>query len=162
MNRNDAIWLAGYLEGEGSFVFNHKSSSVEVTSTDLDVVERASLLMASSTPKIKPTKGGIKTAYRTVATGERALRVMHTVFPYMGYRRSLAILSVVFRCAIRPGLRRGETHPRAKLTTEQVKEIKRRCAEGEMQLTLANEHGLSPSTISMIVMGKNWAHIKTP
>lgn len=41
-----------------------------------------------------------------------------------------------------------------KLTQDQVDAIRRRCARGEMQKTVAAELGVNPSTISDIVLWK--------
>jgi hypothetical protein len=46
-----------------------------------------------------------------------------------------------------------------KLTEEQVREIKRRIADGESMSGIAREHGVSPSLISNIHRGKAWTHL---
>jgi hypothetical protein len=50
----------------------------------------------------------------------------------------------------------GERHSQAKLTWEQVGEIRRRCASGSAQRSLAFEYGVSPSTIHRIVHNELW------
>lgn len=45
----------------------------------------------------------------------------------------------------------GADHVNAKLTAEQVQEIRRRYAAGEMQVPLAKEFGVAQRTISLIV-----------
>lgn len=51
----------------------------------------------------------------------------------------------------------GESNPQARLTANQVREIRERYASGNaMQLALANEYGVSRPLISMIVTGKIW------
>ena len=49
---------------------------------------------------------------------------------------------------------RGERHPSAKITDEQVREIRRRRAGGELQRVLAAEFGVSRKLISQIALGK--------
>lgn len=56
-------------------------------------------------------------------------------------------------------LARGERHGNAKLTTEDVREIRRRVASGEMQKTLCLEFGLSKAEVSNIVNRKLWPHV---
>ncbi len=52
---------------------------------------------------------------------------------------------------------RGEEHGRAKLTWEQVQEIRKLYAEGKMsQRELAKKFGVSQTTIFRICHGKNW------
>lgn len=54
---------------------------------------------------------------------------------------------------------KGSAHTQAKLTEEQVAEIRKRCSEGEPQKRLAAEFGVSDSNISFIINGKSWSHI---
>lgn len=58
------------------------------------------------------------------------------------------------RGRLRP--RRGETNPRAKLTREQVLEIR---ASSEMGTELARRFGLSKSTVCQIRKGLRWKHL---
>jgi hypothetical protein len=51
--------------------------------------------------------------------------------------------------------KRGETQWRAKLTTEKVREIRKRYVRGNGQ-HLANEFGISFQSISKIVLGIAW------
>lgn len=53
--------------------------------------------------------------------------------------------------------RRGERNPNAKLTAENVKEIKRRINEGERDYRgLAEEFGVASKTIRKIKNGYSW------
>jgi predicted XRE-type DNA-binding protein len=56
------------------------------------------------------------------------------------------------------GFERGEGHKMAKLTEEQVAEIRRLYAAGEMQAQIAARFGISRPSISSIINGKHWAH----
>lgn len=52
---------------------------------------------------------------------------------------------------------RGEAHKMAKLTAEQVRQIRRRYAEGEHnRKALGDEYGVSPYTVWSIVRGHTW------
>jgi hypothetical protein len=54
----------------------------------------------------------------------------------------------------------GEANPGAKLTTEQVMEIRRAYASGEAnQRQLGDRYGVSQVKISQIILRKSWAHI---
>jgi len=57
--------------------------------------------------------------------------------------------------------RRGERHPRAKLTAEQVLDLRLAWARGEPQTSIARRLNVSQSTISRIVRGKRWTHLKS-
>jgi hypothetical protein len=54
---------------------------------------------------------------------------------------------------------KGERAPFAKLTADQVREIRLRVDAGEMQTSLAKDFGVSKSAINLIIKRKSWAHI---
>lgn len=56
--------------------------------------------------------------------------------------------------------RRGEKSANAKLTNEQVAEIKAKIREGGRTSILAAEYGVAPQTISGIKRGDKWTHIE--
>lgn len=57
---------------------------------------------------------------------------------------------------------KGEFNGRAKLTNEQVVEIRERYANGEYQEKLAAAYNVGQTTISEIVIGKKWVHVGGP
>lgn len=100
MNDLDLVWLAGLLEGEGYFGITtrgngSRSPVVEVKMTDLDVVERAGLLMGARSVTIKQMPEGQKTQYRARVTGKLALDLMIAALPHMGDRRTNRITEIV-------------------------------------------------------------------
>lgn len=58
-----------------------------------------------------------------------------------------------------PNLRRGESHPRAKLNPERVLEIVRRRRAGEPAEIIAADYRISPATIYQIMRGLIWQHV---
>jgi len=56
--------------------------------------------------------------------------------------------------------RKGELHPRARLTEDDVRTIRARAAAGETQRPLAREYGVDQATISNIVTRKSWKHVQ--
>lgn len=63
------------------------------------------------------------------------------------------------RSGQRPGYRCGSKHYAAKLNEVTVAEIRRRADGGEVYLSLAEEFGVEPATISAIVQGKIWKNV---
>jgi hypothetical protein len=55
---------------------------------------------------------------------------------------------------------RGEVHPKAKLTDELVRSIRRRAASGETGNAIAVELGLERNTIYALLRGKTWKHVE--
>lgn len=53
----------------------------------------------------------------------------------------------------------GERNNRAKLTEEQAREIKARCANGESFSVVASDYGVSGWTASQIASGRRWGHL---
>ena len=52
-----------------------------------------------------------------------------------------------------------ENNPRAKITNEQAREIKRRCLAGEKRCEVAKDYGLSSVAVSFLVLGRTWKGI---
>lgn len=57
-------------------------------------------------------------------------------------------------------LRRGDLHPQAQLTETQVLEIRTQYGMGATQDQLAMRFGISQSAVSLIVLGRRWAHLR--
>ena len=56
----------------------------------------------------------------------------------------------------------GEMQGNARLTEDDVREIRRRAADGELQRVLAAEFGVSRWTITDAISGRNWGHLGKP
>lgn len=88
----DLSWLAGLLDGEGSFFKgkNNGLARIECQMTDEDTIAKAARLMGVGYGKRKPLPGR-KTIYRLALTGPRAEIVMRELTPLMGTRRQQQI-----------------------------------------------------------------------
>lgn len=109
----ELIWLAGWLEGEGSFYYilstgNSPRIVVQVFSTDLDVLKKAQALMGAKTiTLIKPrpmtgTQWKSNGGYRTEVQGETAAALMRSLLPFMGRRRTQQINDALEKWEERP------------------------------------------------------------
>ena len=65
------------------------------------------------------------------------------------------------RHAIATGLRGGKTPApkRTKLTDRKVRAIRRRCAAGQSQQSVARDFGVSVSTVGAVVRRERWQHV---
>lgn len=93
-------WLAGLLEGEGSFGQDGASIVVEVKMTDRDVIARAALAFGGVNVYAVPQsplelERGHKPCFRARARGTRALDIMLRVYPYLGERRAARVAGLV-------------------------------------------------------------------
>ena len=103
---NDIYWLAGLLEGEGSFQWSGtgRSLCVVLGMNDKDVVERASIVMAGSLPRdYTATRTGNR-HWRTAVYGARAASVMMTLYTLLGVRRRAKIRALLAEWKTRPGI----------------------------------------------------------
>lgn len=100
----ETAWLAGLLEGEGTFCsfWGHQSggrvlrSYVSLEMSDLDIVRRAAEMTGCRTVvEIAPRKPGRKTTYQISLRGAEAIALMLRVEPLMGERRRDAIWRAV-------------------------------------------------------------------
>jgi len=60
----------------------------------------------------------------------------------------------------RGGHRRGEGHPRRKLSEDDVREIRRAHRAGEALLPIAHALGVTPGAVYHAVHGRSWAWLK--
>ena len=90
----DFFWLAGILEGEGSFMkgppTKPKNPRITMVSTDEDVLARVAKLFGSPYCAVTgvPDK---KQKYQTAVNGRRAMDLMLLLKPFMSVRRQQQI-----------------------------------------------------------------------
>lgn len=101
----DLAWLAGILEGEGSFIVNSRTRTpkngepwkqvdvrVQINMTDEDVISRvAHLIGRNYRTDATPVSRGHKIKYATEISGHRAVLLMQHLRPLMGRRRQKQI-----------------------------------------------------------------------
>lgn len=139
-------WLAGLLEGEGTFLRPPPSMPncpiVSCRMTDRDVVERVAQQFGTAVMAID--KGKYRTEFAATLKGEGAVAFMTDIKPLMGMRRQQAIDSAVSR--FRP--------PARKLSFEIAEEIRQRASTGESVASLAIEYEVARQTIYPILRGE--------
>lgn len=101
MDSCNLYWLAGILEGEGSFFIRKLKGkeypTIAVKMTDQDVVERIKQITGVGTICTqKPDKLNWKQTYKwQVAKSLDAINLMRLVLPLMGQRRKIRIKSIL-------------------------------------------------------------------
>jgi hypothetical protein len=101
-------WLAGLLEGEGTFFLSknvvkgklYQYPLIALNMTDADVVDRVSVLFGNKSYKARNKDR--KDSFRAVITGQRAVDWMRRVLPYMGMRRARKIQELLDWWAAKP------------------------------------------------------------
>jgi hypothetical protein len=100
-NRDDLLWLAGLLEGEGSFdLHREKYPRVRLAMTDRDVVGRAATLLGARVRLSLKAPPNAATWHAEIS-GTRAAEVMAEILPFMGARRSGKIATILGHAALR-------------------------------------------------------------
>ena len=156
MKDTDLTWLAGLLEGEGSFLKSPPSSPncprISLEMKDIDVIERAAFLMCGKVATRTNLKIAIwKQTYRVIIKGSRAVTLMRLLYPEMGVRRRSQIDQALEGYIY---LKRGDNTRR--LSEDQVKQIRE---PGDSTISsLAREFGVSRPTIRSIRDRKSWLH----
>jgi len=99
-------WLAGILEGEGSFLSGPPSSpdcpAIRLPMTDQDVVVRVADLFRRAVIPTKARRSHHKTAYVTTIKGAGAARMMAGLAPLMSRRRNKQIERALLRHRAHP------------------------------------------------------------
>lgn len=153
MDLKTKYWLAGFLEGEGSFMKGTPSSpnmsSVAVTTTDEDVIQKVASLWGVKYHEIREKrrdeKPHWKTAYVIRLRGYKAVELMKSLRPLMGIRRQQQIDKALAAYS-------GSFF---KLTDNIVRKIKYDLRKGKYtQLQIAKKYGICRETVNKINTGK--------
>ena len=99
MTREELAWLAGLLEGEGSFFLVKKKSGrsyprVSLNMTDEDVIERAANLLGRGHYPF-PRKPPRKEQFALQIEGRGAVVLMEEILLFMGLRRSAQLNELI-------------------------------------------------------------------
>jgi len=62
--------------------------------------------------------------------------------------------------AVKPGPKRGENHPFARVNNEIVRDIRASVSSGKRQSEMCRKYGLSPMAVSSIVSRRSWGHVQ--
>lgn len=108
LTTNAVYWLAGLLEGEGSFGFYGRSPRIQICMTDHDVMERARVLLDFKPMLFRrmPNQHSTRSAWQMTICGRRAAGWMMTLYPLMGARRQERIRKVLAEWRSRKALSR--------------------------------------------------------
>jgi len=162
MDEKTLYWLAGLLEGEGSFLAPPPSASnsprVVCAMTDQDVVERVAEIWGRgycSASKKRHRENGWKPVWIVAISGRRAVEMMRLLYPLMSKRRQAQIDHAI--ACYDP----DKQARRFKYSDEQIAIAKRRLLIDKAKpKDVAEETGLSIWTVYDVKRGRNRARIK--
>jgi hypothetical protein len=119
MNTRDRLgfhWLAGVLEGEGSFLYKNGSPCITVQMTDRDVIEAVAEMFGCPVQVWQPRgKDHYKQVFYARVHGTRAIEWMMTLYTLMHERRKAKIKEILTAWKASPAMPRASrgTHFRA-------------------------------------------------
>jgi hypothetical protein len=157
ISEQDLNWLAGLLEGEGSFLAGPpsapRSPAVQVSMVDRDIIERAGGLLGVGVMVVPSRRDGWRTAYSARVRGARAVLWMHRLRPLMGKRRQEQIDRAVASYA---------PDPTRLLDDARAEEALTRLANGESVRQVAERFGTSIWCIYDLRLGRTHRHLARP
>ena len=150
----DLHWLAGLLEGEGTFMTGPPSSPglpvVAVNMTDHDVMARLGRIFGRKVHTLKPRNARWRTSYQVRVNGGAAVRWMTLLRPLMGSRRQGQIDRALASYAPRPV---------ALLTDEAACTALDALAGGASVKRVAERFGVSVWCIYDLRLGRTFKHL---
>ena len=154
MEEKTLYWLAGLLEGEGSFLCGPPSNPhcpiVACSMTDEDVILRLANLWGVTYGRVGEKRSvarGWKTAWAVRLHGQRAVDLMKAIRPLMSRRRQGQIDKAI-------SSHRPKGFVRRKISDEQAREIVKRFREGDSAQGLAAEFGITRCTVYDLNKGR--------
>ncbi|MDP9134946.1 MAG: hypothetical protein M3N56_08975 [Actinomycetota bacterium] len=119
ISERSLYWLAGLLEGEGSFMKGPPSSPglpvIRMVMIDRDVVERAASMLGCGVGTVRHRRSHWKESYAVTVRGARAVEWMQALRPLFGSRRQVQIDRAVKSYAPRSNQRLEDDAARAAL-----------------------------------------------
>jgi hypothetical protein len=154
---SDLHWLAGLLEGEGTFIAGLPSAprtpAVQVSMVDRDILDRVAALLDCTVTVIPARRDGWRTAYCARVRGPRAVEWMRRLRPLMGRRRREQIDRAIASYA---------PDPTRLLDDERAAEALARLARGDSVKEVAEKFGTSIWCIYDLRLGRTHKHIRRP
>lgn len=154
---SDLHWLAGLLEGEGTFIAGPPSAprtpAVQVSMVDRDIIDRAAALLDCAVTVVPARRDGWRTAYSARVRGPRAVKWMQRLRPLMGRRRKEQIDRAV--ACYGPD-------PTRLLDDERAAEALARLSRGESVRQVAEHFGTSVWCIYDLRVGRTHRHLPRP
>ena len=148
-------WLAGLLEGEGTFMVGPPSSPglpvIAVNMADHDVMARLGRIFERKVQVLRPRNARWQTSYQVRVLGREAVRWMSLLRPLMGSRRQAQIDRALASYAPRPV---------ALLTDEMAGAALDALQAGEAVKAVAGRFGVSIWCIYDLRLGRTFKHLE--
>lgn len=153
------VWLAGLLEGEGSFIPGPPSAAnrpqMQIEMVDEDIIARVATMFDVSYHQGRPATPTRQQTFVVCKRGRKAIALMQSLRPWMGVRRTGQIDKSIssHNPNLRPGGRQSE------LDRSIVLDIYNRACSGENYGNISNDYselGVTRNTVKDIKRGQSW------
>ena len=114
MNVQDATYLAGFFDGEGTVGLRHAHRTrnidgkdsftlrIRITQTNEDVMNWVKIITGTGTVYKKKTAPGFKDAWEWATSGTMAVQVLREMYPFLKVKRLQAEIAFKFGDTIKP------------------------------------------------------------
>jgi len=154
-------WLAGILEGEGSFfpANNHNPNlpTVRLWMTDEDIVARVAHIWNLKYQSYQRNEK-VKTAYIVLLSGKRAVELMQQLHPLMGIRRQGQIDKAL--ASYDPDFYRKSHMKQCALQPNEVRRVRQLLKQGYKHKEIAAMFDVKWTVIADISCGRTWAWLE--
>ena len=164
ISNEELYWLAGILEGEGTFYSNRKKYGaqpiIRLCMTDKDIVERVSKLWGDKAiHKIVSHNPMHKDQWSVKLCGQECSEWLIILRPIMGIRRSQRIDEMIEENSKRLGRHaRGTEVAISVLDETKVKYIRREYKKRTMT-DISRKLDVAYNTVWSVVSGRTWKHV---
>lgn len=159
MTKNEKYWLAGILEGEGSFMEGPPSDPnrprISIQMCDRDIIERvAELFGIEYIHECEGRKENWSTTYQIQVRGESAIELMRLLKPIMGKRRSRQIEDAIASYNENYG-----TESRSDYSEEKVRRAWKLIQNGEPLVDVSKKLSMKYQFVRDLNTGRTWTSI---
>lgn len=163
MQASDSAWLAGFLDGEGSFMiwrrqrggYDSWSAAVAVTSTDDRLLLRCMAIAGGKLSALVQPKGNAKPARIWTVMGKRLTLLLEAVLPHLVGKREQAEIVLTLRRETRAGALPGNEGVRTDHEKNARREIMR------LAVRALNHRGTVPMPAEQLAALAVWRTSRT-
>ena len=153
LSQRDLGWVAGFLEGEGSFTLTAaKHPRVIAVQVAHEPLDRLFMFFGGSICEKKPNGFGKKPLRSWAVNGAKAVGIMMTLYPIMSPERKAQIKRTLAAWKSTPP-NFGENHRIVTVKDDMAREAIQHVLDGESMTSVAHNLGLTHATVSMWVRG---------
>jgi len=158
VSMRDLGWVAGFLEGEGSFSFSGVDPRTSATQVELEPLEKLVQMFGGKIYPKKPNGFGKKLCYSWILRGAHGVGLMMTIYPLMCSRRQAQIRRVIAGWRSR-GVTKGEDHYMSTVSDVEALAAMRLVRDGRSVEVVAESIGVTRHILSYWMQGRKRGYL---